>query len=836
MKKLFSILIMLFIFSNFAFSERAFSWEGTPTHKDITNYAAENSILSESKGDYLSNLGFTDGLKEVLKWTKEKDVKYWLQEGSALEDEGNIWQTIMGNGRFNNHFHNPLKEWESAGLDDYILFLHYSGKSSLLWAQDGEEQSTWPGGDWSWKEARDRYYLALTSTTDTERQENFARTFRGLGHQMHLIQDKAVPAHVRNDAHPFPINKVGGLHIEKWAAKKQNRPYINSFATSPNFPTVNLNKDIVYNGETLVPITEFIDTDEYDGSNPSTSPSIGLAEYTNANFFSDDTIFTEDYSTDHRHYFPYPKKSGTNLQSFIDQKLLPEICPISGDVTFHISKVDVGNNKIIDHFVKPTYHTIQDIHESYALYSRTFYLDEKCHEDYTAKLIPRAVGYSAGLLDYFFRGEMEIKKAYVRIGSGLTVSGIDFEVKNITPPLDTGQMVEPFESGSLDLSYQYIPDGQDEPVFHLVSEIYTIAGADDPINSEDVPVSVTFPADIPAKAKDLSFTLVFRGKLGNETGAVVGKTLISENSRIAFCFQPGGAGNKINIYTMLPDGSDIRPITTTSSTTPNDSLYFLRPAWSPDGTMLAFEELTCTDPDATVDNPFCRSEYFTQDIVVIDLNSDESYPNNVLTTLHLIDTDNWNYDVYLPASSPSFSPDGTKIVALADYHGLYGNLIVFDVNTGDWRYLLEFWSGIRMFPAWSPQGDKIAYNLHEESDIYTINPNGTGNTRLTDDLYWNNHPSWSPDGEWIVFLSDRDGEGYRDIWIMDKTGGNMEKILDCNPDCHRPSFSPEGLRIVFMQNMEIFTMNFNGSDTPHATPGYLDEAWPAWSPFLPEEP
>ncbi len=98
-----------------------------------------------------------------------------------------------------------MKPWSQAGLNDI-----WTGESSLLWAQDGAYQQNFPDGDWSWQKIREYYYIALTgkdfsglgaAPDKTKREEYFAQTFKGLGHQMHLIQDAAQPDHVRNDAH-----------------------------------------------------------------------------------------------------------------------------------------------------------------------------------------------------------------------------------------------------------------------------------------------------------------------------------------------------------------------------------------------------------------------------------------------------------------------------------------------------------------------------------------------------------------------------------------------------------------------------------------------------------
>lgn len=199
MKRIF-ILVALLLFG-FIFYEDAAAWNDSVTHMDLSRYAGESSVLG--KDDYLKNLGFSNGLLETFEWSgsttiKKGSVKAWLAEGALLEDSGSYWEAVFNNARYNNHFHNPLKPWSSAGLTDLVPF---STESALIWAQDGAYQSSFPEGDWSWQKIRDYYHLALTSTTDTERQAYFAQTFKGLGHQLHIIEDMAQPDHVRNDSH-----------------------------------------------------------------------------------------------------------------------------------------------------------------------------------------------------------------------------------------------------------------------------------------------------------------------------------------------------------------------------------------------------------------------------------------------------------------------------------------------------------------------------------------------------------------------------------------------------------------------------------------------------------
>ncbi|GEM_PF-4307131 len=382
-----------------------------------------------------------------------------------------------------------------------------SGESALKWAQDGSKQSVSVGGDWSWKKIRDFYYSALTAKNDTDRQANFAQTFRGLGHQMHLMQDMSVPAHVRNDAHPedslLEFNRLtGDYYFESWAKKYYWK--INPYAATPVFPSVDLN--IARNG--LSPISQFIDSEQYSGSVPlSSSLTWGLSEYTNLNFMSDDTIFTENFSSGDRHYFPYPRYVGQN-QCYEQYE---EPYGFEKKKRTYWRKKCVGEP--VDHFVTvgPFFKRLP----YWDLQRLDLRLDEATHNDYAALLIPRAVGYSAGLLNYFFRGDMEsVNAATIKDNSG-NITGAKLKVKNKTPNENMGP-------GKFALSYQFKPSGSNEFVYGTSAEVAV---------NETIPpgaefsneITFTFGNQIPIDAQEVKYFLIYRGNLGKEEDAVAAK-------------------------------------------------------------------------------------------------------------------------------------------------------------------------------------------------------------------------------------------------------------------------------------------------------------------------
>lgn len=149
-----------------------------------------------AKQGYLSTLGMKDGLGTKLLGSggtmSSLQIYEWIQDGADFEDDGDNPK---------NHFHNPLAKvnrqssWATAGLNDFPFY----GDSALLWAQNRNQNPT--NTDWSWDAVRFKYYNGLTATSPGDRQAYLAQTFRGIGHLIHLLQDMAQPAHVRNDAH-----------------------------------------------------------------------------------------------------------------------------------------------------------------------------------------------------------------------------------------------------------------------------------------------------------------------------------------------------------------------------------------------------------------------------------------------------------------------------------------------------------------------------------------------------------------------------------------------------------------------------------------------------------
>ncbi len=812
-KQLMVLFIAVFVVASS--SLYVFAYDAGTTHRKINFHATVHCSNLDTilKG----RLGLEEGIREVV---NEKSIWKWVEDGGEKEDDG--FSDDLTITRYANHFHDPMNPWADAGLKNDSGLVSFP--SSLVWGlNSGEAQ------EYSWPMARLYYYNALLFGSE----DDFAKTFRSLGQLMHLVSDASVPAHVRNDGQPgdfsgkYYKNRQKDLY-EKWVEKHYSDGKV-KYWVSEYFEDVEAKYEFykvgpnIFNNANLSqfteawnnPISALWDQDIYYGNNPSETwaNDLGLSEFTNANFLSQDTFFSGDY------LFP-------DIIEAADETVSMEVVAEDGlfEEVLYVLHPDKGYR-----LATVTYFN------SYIPYRNfSFGKDDNVWQDYADRLVPRSVGYSAALLDYFFRGDFDVSDvSYAKNGNGAMTS-VDMLLKNASKLSEESTEIEAFGDGTITISCRYLPPGEDEYEYSLIENAYTIYSDGDSINEEYVAIGGDFEDPVPAGAKDISLAAVFQGKMGNESDAVAARVLTT-TSRIAYYSQPGGLGNTSNIYTIESDGTDERQITDAVEPDP----YYFAPEWSPDGRMLAFNRETCTDPDPDPDG-LCRSDLLIREIWVTDINSQESFPDNVVSILNSENTD-W----YSPSYPPdlqlfSFSPDGSKIVAIANDDNLHSGLVIFDVYGGTGRYINgpDFWMHIPIWgsaPAWSPKNDYIAYYARNKprenpGNIFLIDPEGGEAVQLTYGEDINIQPAWSLDGERILFVSDRDGGDMLDIWIMDRDGTNMQKILDCDDHCFSPSFSPDGQQIIFQQSGGLYKANIDGSGRTLVISS--SNVAPSWSPVI----
>jgi hypothetical protein len=218
--------------------------------------------------------------------------------------------------------------------------------------------------------------------------------------------------------------------------------------------------------------------------------NIGLAEYTNANFASRDTIFTENNLSDltpfnDKHYFPFPRRSDTIVVAESQNQTW------NGFQVFRKYFEKIGGEHVKHFAVASRLYTYLQDDPSPVLQG----FDDKCHADYAEKLIPRAVGYSASLLDYFFRGEIDLMADPAEAGW--------YKILNLTDERMTGTFSLYRDDAAGNRSLLWSKELDIAPQGEAREQITPALAA----------------------AEWGSHLLVFHGRLGSEEGAVAGRVL-----------------------------------------------------------------------------------------------------------------------------------------------------------------------------------------------------------------------------------------------------------------------------------------------------------------------
>ena len=243
------------------------------------------------------------------------------------------------------------------------------------------------------------------------------------------------------------------------------------------------------------------------------------------------------------------------------------------------------------------------------------------------------------------------------------------------------------------------------------------------------------------------------------------------------------------IYVMNADGSGQVNLTNSS----DGELYA---SWSPDGARIAFTchynrasygicVMNADGSDLTELADFGASPAWVPDglsILFNGIGNSDDYEccymmradGSELGKLSLFTPDDQN---------PVWSPDGAWLAFTVRYdpggnqfHNSEFGIYVMRADGSDRVKLAS--DGI--LPDWSPGGAQIAFTSFRDgnAEVYTMNPDGSGQTRLTTNKAYDGSPTWSPDGNWIAFMSDRDGND--EIYLMNADGSGQTRLTN-NP-------------------------------------------------------
>ena len=244
----------------------------------------------------------------------------------------------------------------------------------------------------------------------------------------------------------------------------------------------------------------------------------------------------------------------------------------------------------------------------------------------------------------------------------------------------------------------------------------------------------------------------------NDPGEDIEASLSPDGEKIAFASNREGI---FHIYVVNVDGSGLEKLT-------DDPAGDLSPRWSPDGTQIAFSR--------------------TGSLYV--MNSDGSNARQLIVAEPEATAPPCKAGAFLGG----WSPDGQRLTfyAASSTRGI-GQICTIGLDGSEPTLVASEPPAYHVEPAWSPDGEWIAYRFVQPDDnaeIYKVRPDGTSSTDLTNDPGADIEPTWSPDGKWIAFSSLRGDFKNFDLYVMKPDGSDLKRVTSDPAKDSDPSWGP----------------------------------------------